>query len=118
MERTEWVEHAEHMMQQMSETATKYTYSFSYWSVLIQRYNAEPKTIVITGNEAGKRRQELRNYFMPESYILTSEKEIFEVPILKDKNISDESLIFVCTHQACLAPVNTIGETLQIIAKK
>jgi uncharacterized protein len=117
MERAAWIEQAEHMLQQMSETAAKYTYSFSYWSILIQRYVAEPKTIVITGKASKERREELRNYLLPDCYVVTSEKEISDMPILKDKRISDESLIFVCTHQACLAPVHTVGETLQIVTK-
>jgi uncharacterized protein YyaL (SSP411 family) len=111
------VEQAENMLQQMSETATKYGYSFSYWGMLIQRYMQEPKTIVITGPESREQREELRGSLLPDCYIITSEKEISEVPILKDKKICDESLIFVCTHQACLAPVHTVGETLQTITK-
>jgi uncharacterized protein YyaL (SSP411 family) len=59
--------------------------------------------------------KDLQNHYIPHCYTLTSQKEISDIPVLKEKNLSGESIIFVCTQQACLSPVRSIEETLQLL---
>ena len=115
MERNDWLEQSEYMVRQMAETATRYTYSFAYWAMLVQRYGKEPKTIVCAGDEAESMAQALRSKYLPECYLVTSRKEISDIGILKEKNFLQESLIFVCTRQACLPPVRRVEESLQLL---
>ena len=115
MERNNWLEQAAYMLQQLSETTARYTYSFGYWASLLQRYTMEPRTIVCAGEESGKMYKDLQNHYLPHCYTLTSQKEISDIPVLKEKNLSGESIIFVCTQQACLSPVRSIEETLQLL---
>lgn len=116
MERSDWLEQASYMAKKMSETAGRYIYSFAYWGSLIQRYTIGPHTMITTGRQAKGNHRTLLNRFLPHVYTLTSKKEISEVPILKGKSFSGESLIFVCTQQACLAPVSSIEESLQLVS--
>ena len=115
MERSDWLEHAAYMLQQMASTAGRYIYSFSYWGILLQRYANNLKTVVCTGSKAAAFSRDLSQKSAPHAYVLTVEKEIFEVPLLTGKKNSEEILIFVCTQQACLQPVHSIEETLHLI---
>jgi len=115
MENSEWMEHALFMLQKMSDTAMRYTYSFGYWSLLLQRYAANMKVAVCTGKGAAKLAEELRNSFIPHCFIVTSEKEIFDIPVVREKFLTDGLLIFVCTQQSCLSPVTNAAEALQLI---
>lgn len=116
MERNDWLEQASYMVAQMGSTALRYTYSFGYWAMLLQRYAAGPRTAVCFGPLKSLHAKQLQRMFLPQCYVLTSEKEISDVPVLKQKYFSGQSLIFVCTQQACLAPVQSVAESLQLIS--
>ena len=115
MERSEWTEQAWIMLSKMSDTATRYSYSFGYWALLLQRHAAGMKTVVCAGADAAQLLRELQANFLPHCYILTSQKEISILPILENKFFAGKMYIFVCTEQACLSPVNTVNEALGLI---
>jgi uncharacterized protein YyaL (SSP411 family) len=114
-ERSDWSERASYMLQQVTTTCTRYTYSFAYWAMLLQRMVKGVKTVVCTGEEAHKMALQVLKRYVPHGYIVTSEKEIFDLPLLRDKYISGKSLIFVCRQDACLSPVSDIKAALHII---
>jgi len=116
LERTNWIERGVSMLQQMGETVQKHPSSFAHWAVLLQRLAAGPKTVVSSGDEGGIHHSELQKRFLPHCFLLTSEKEISDLPVLKGKNFSGESLIFVCTREACLAPVRSVEDCLRVIS--
>lgn len=116
MEKTEWMEHAYYMLQQMASTASRYTYSFSWWAMLLQRYAKGMKAVVVTGSEAHILQKQLLAHFLPHTYIFTSKKEISDVAIANLKFFTNENLIFVCTHQACLPPTADLASALASIS--
>lgn len=115
MEESAYNEQASFMLQKISSTTLRYTYSFGYWAILLQRNVKSIKSVICTGVDATKTSNEIRKYFIPEGYLLTSGKEIFDLPVFKDKKSAVETLIFVCTQQACLAPATNITEALALL---
>jgi len=115
MENSQWVAQAGLMINKMKETASRYSYSFGYWALLLQRQAVGMKTVVCAGVGAQKLSRELQSNYVPQAYLLTSQKEIFELPILEKKFFADKMYIFVCTEQACLSPVHSVREALIIL---
>ena len=115
MENSGWTQQAGLMLSKMSETATRYSYSFGYWAILLQRRVIGIKTVVCTGITANEYRRELQANYLPHTYIVTSQKEIFDIPVLEKKFFADKMYIFVCTEQACLSPVYSINEALSFL---
>lgn len=115
MERSDWVGQAGLMLSNMSDTAARYSYSFGYWALLLQRHAHGMKTVVISGKGAVGTRKEVQKNYLPQAFLLTLEKEIFELPILEKKYFADKMYTFVCSEQACLSPVSTVNEALQLI---
>jgi uncharacterized protein YyaL (SSP411 family) len=113
MDRSDMTEQAEHMLRQMVSNAEGYTYSFSQWALQMQRHSRGLKTVCITGNEAQRKRSELLRYYIPNSYVVTSEKEIFDLVILEGKKIPNKTYIFVCTQTACLEPQEEVQQALR-----
>src|SRR5690606_7328024 len=105
MEEVGWQAQAMEMMGRMAGTAARYTVSFSYWATLLQRVAHGIKLVAMTGERALQHRQELAAYHLPHMFILTSKKEISDLPVLQKKYLRGESPIFVCSLQACYAPV-------------
>ncbi len=115
MEHFGWMEQAEIMLRNMAATASRYAYSFAYWGQLLQRRHQGIKTVVCSGREAGQAARKLTQGFVPHCFLLTCEKEISEVPVLTGKKIDGDLYIFVCSERACLAPVVSVEEVLDLI---
>ena len=115
MEAGEWIEKAGLMWQHMTDTTVRYSYSFGYWAIMLQRQVMGLKTLICAGGDADKERRELFENYLPHVYTLTSKKEIFELPILEKKIFAGKMYIFVCTEQACLSPVSIVTEALRLV---
>jgi len=115
MENSQWIEQAGLMLSKMRDTASRYSYSFGYWALLLQRHVMGMKTVVCSCKTALKFLHEVQSKYHPQAYLVTSQKEIFELPILEKKFFADKMYIFVCTEQACLSPVHSVEEVLVIL---
>jgi uncharacterized protein YyaL (SSP411 family) len=112
----EWVERAKKMLHQMADTAMRYGYSFGYWSLLLQRQVAGMKTVVCAGVNAGKLALQMREYYLPQAYLLVTEQEAAVLPVFEKKFFGGKMYIFVCTEQACLSPVSSAEEAFYLAA--
>ena len=115
MENSLWVQQAGLMLRNMSDTTTRYSYSFGYWALMLQRHVIGMKTVVCSGITANEYRKELQANYLPQAFIVTSQKEISELVVFEKKFFADKMYIFVCTEQACLSPVNSVNEALPLL---
>lgn len=115
MERQEWMEQAKEMLQKINSMTSRYPYSFGYWGILLQRYTIGLKVITITGQGFEGMRGRIGAEFLPEAYIVSSKKEISELPVLENKKNAAELYIFVCTEFSCKAPVNDLESVLSLV---
>ena len=117
MGQNKWIERALMMLGQMSDTSVRYGLSFGYWALLLQRHAEGLKTVICTGRQAALYKREMQAKYQPQAYILTSQKEISEVPIFEKKFFEDKLYIFVCSEQACLSPVSSVDEAFQLLSR-
>jgi uncharacterized protein YyaL (SSP411 family) len=113
--RTEWQEQAMELLSVMASAAMRYPSSFGYWATLLQRAAAGIRLVVATGPAARQHAAALSALFLPQAFLLTSEKEISDLPVLEGKFFPGESPIFVCSLQACHAPVYDITAALPLL---
>ncbi len=114
-ENTVWIEQAKKMTEKMIDSTIRYSYSFGNWAINFQRQIAGIKTIVCASANANTIGKEIRKIYMPEVFLLTSEKEIFEIQVMKNKFFSDKVSIFVCSENACMSPLETVTDVLKQI---
>jgi len=115
MERQDWLEQCYRMLEQMAQTTMRYTYSFGYWALLLQRYAAGIKTVVCTGADSADMAVSVRKNYLPQCYVLTANSKKMQIPILAGKYFETTSVIFVCTQDACLAPVSDVHDAIRLI---
>ena len=115
MEKNDWIEQAGIMLRNMVDTATRYSYSFGYWAILLQRHVIGMKTVICAGVDARAQGAKIRAKYLPQAFLLTCEKEISNLPIFEKKFFGDKMYIFVCTEQACLSPVSSVDEAFYLI---
>ncbi|MFN4246680.1 MAG: thioredoxin domain-containing protein [Flavipsychrobacter sp.] len=111
MDNAAWLEQAYAMLLRIAGTAHRYTYSFSYWATLLQQYTIGYKTAVCTGGQASYLHQRL----LPALYIITSQKEISDIPLLKNKFEWSQDSIFICTTDSCLPPTRLAADVLKYL---
>ncbi len=116
MSRTDWCERAESMIYNLAETISRYSYSFGYWAMLLQQQVRQVKTIICSGPGAVEEMRKMQSKWVPEAYFFTFDKEISELPLLENKFFAGKMYIFVCSGQACLSPVNSASDALQLIS--
>lgn len=116
LSQSEWIERAGRMLAAMAGTVARYSYSFSFWAILIQRKIQGMRTIVCASPHAVDFRREMLENYLPQAYLVTSAKKISELPIVEKKYFDSGMSIFVCSEEACLSPVNTIKEALLLLS--
>jgi len=80
----------------------------------IQRLVAGGKVAVCSGDGAENAVNELAAQVMPHLFLLACKKEISELPLFNGKYVEGPLSIFVCSEEACLAPVGSVEEALAI----
>ncbi len=110
-----WMERSELMLKNISGTTEKYSYSFSYWALLLQRKLKGWKTVVIAGTEANSYYTTIASNYIPQAFLLTLQKEISILPLFEKKYFAGKMSIFVCSEQACLSPVSAVDEAISLI---
>lgn len=87
---------ADKMIDSMSDTALRYSYSFGYWAQLLQRRAMGMKTVICSGINAKEYAGRLHGYTLPQCYIVALNKDTYELPVLEKKFFADKMYIFVC----------------------
>ena len=105
------------MLQRMAGTTIRYSYSFGYWALLLQRNIIGMKTVVCASSSANDFRKGMQEKYLPQAYLVTSVKKISELPIIEKKYFAGKMLIFVCSENACLSPVSTVNEAFSLVNK-
>ena len=87
---------------------------YSQWAQLITKEAYSYKEVVIIGPEAQKSNQEIQQNYLPNVLFQISNKPS-KLPLLKDRFLKKETLIYVCEDKVCLRPSETVTEALKQI---
>lgn len=88
------------------------TKSFSNWARLLLWQVYPPNEVVIAGPGSLDLRKSLMMEFLPGALVMGSMGNS-TLPLLKDKNAGNSTLIYVCEHGVCYKPVETVEAALE-----
>ena len=88
--------------------------NYSQWAQLISKITYSYKEVVIVGPEAQKFNKELQKNYLPNVIFQISDQNS-DLPLLKDRHIKDQTLVYVCKDKVCLRPSETPSEALKQI---
>ena len=91
-------------------------YFFSNWLDLMLNFTNPFYEVVISGENAKEKLKELNNHYLPNILSCYSNRNS-ELPLLKNRFISDETYIYVCINNSCKLPVEKVSETLSLLEK-
>ncbi len=110
-ENKEYTDIAKQMMINMKDQLLENGPYHSNWGRLMLSFIHEPSEVVITGSSAHELRQTLDKHFLP-GIILAGGTKPGSLPLMRDRFIEGENLIYICRNNVCQLPVKTVNEAL------
>jgi len=102
------------MLEIMNYRILNFPQSSGNWACLALEMGLSHHVIAIVGEDAEARVNEINRHFIPNALVVGSTGPS-ETPYLKGRYLSGETLIHICTENACFAPVETVDKALQLL---
>lgn len=99
------------MTSRIALQATKHSSAFTRWASVMLDQVRPFHTIVITGPECMARADELRK-LPPPGLFFCGSKDESRLPILKNRYVEGETLIYLCTGNECRMPTSSVEEII------
>jgi uncharacterized protein len=101
-----WREKTFKMLISLGNAIVRYPSSFGLWASLLMEVVSSSAEIAILGDNAPEMLKEVSGFYIPHKVMMASTVEMDDFPLLRDKMLTGETLIYVCKDYACLQPLN------------
>ncbi|MBS1920238.1 MAG: thioredoxin domain-containing protein [Bacteroidetes bacterium] len=116
-EKIDWRQRSINVITSLGKAIVKYPSSFGFWACLYQEVTTGTEEIVVIGEKALVQHTQLLKYYIPQSIIISSIFSDNNFPVLADKPVTQEDLIYLCRNFSCLPPVKSPKELISLINK-
>ncbi len=107
----EYTRMARQMLVNVKEDVQKNTAYYSNWAQLENWFVYPPNVVAIAGEKAVELRQEMDMHYLPGVLFCGGIREGM-LPVLKDKVVEGETIIYVCQEKTCKRPVKEAAAAL------
>ena len=104
---------AQQMLANVYDGMEMYGSSYSNWGSLLLNIVNDYYQVSIIGNESQQMSLDLQKNYLPN--VLFAGGNDLSIPVLADKKIDNETIIYVCYDGTCLAPSKSIEEVIRIV---
>jgi uncharacterized protein YyaL (SSP411 family) len=118
LDKPQWGEMAEKMVNSIGEVAIKYPTSFGIWLSLIYETINGTSEIAVVGTEHRALLSQIQKSFIPNKVVMSSTGPNEKYPLLAGKKVEGKTHIFLCRKYACQKPVTTLNELLSLLSVK
>ena len=105
---------AKQMLKNVLPEVARYPSGFSNWLGLLENYRNPFYEVAIVGDDAIDKSLKFRANYLPNTMVASSAKND-SLPLLSNRYIEDETLVFVCQNYTCKLPVAEIEAALKLI---
>jgi uncharacterized protein YyaL (SSP411 family) len=105
---------ARQMLHNVSPKMPAYGAGYSNWGDLLLNYTGDYYEVALVGEEALTKAKAIQKHYIPNKLIAGSVKAN-ALPLLKDRYMDGQTLIYVCVEQACKLPTSKVAEALALI---
>ncbi len=111
-----YLEISDQMLSNLSSEIMSSPSGYTNWLTLYLNRSNPYYEVAVVGENAKAKLQELQSYYLPNILVSGTLTES-NLPLLKNKYIEDETLIYVCVNGTCKLPVSTVEEAIGQISK-
>ena len=109
-----YAETASTMLNNVLPELKQYPGSFSNWIDLMLNYTNNYYEVAVVGEDAKEKIKAINQTFLPNKLIIGSTEDN-DLPLLKNRYVEDETLIYVCVNKACKLPVSEVDSAIDFI---
>jgi uncharacterized protein YyaL (SSP411 family) len=113
-ENEEYMQMSRKMLNNVLPEIESYGAGYSNWAMLMLWFTQPFYEVVIVGKSVNEKRKQFNKHYLPNAIFAGKEKES-DMPLLKNRFVEDETLIYVCTNKTCMKPVKELEEALKQI---
>ena len=105
---------ARKMVSYFADDFIRYPMAYSNWGNLMLKYLTPFYEVAICGSNAKSVLKEMQNEFFP-NVLWAISKHKSDVPLLKERFVPNEGLIYVCQKGVCQLPVKTVEDAKKLL---
>ncbi len=117
LEKPEYLNIAQRMLNLVSSNMADYPSGYSNWSQLMLNLTGNHFEVAIVGENAISLLKELQNNYLPNVIFCAGTSEN-GLTLLQNRYVPGKTLIYICQDKSCQLPVETVVEALAIIRTK
>jgi uncharacterized protein YyaL (SSP411 family) len=111
-ERDDLSEISRRMLMNMADQVSKYPSAYTHWANAMLNLVFPFHTLAITGKDSIEKLKKINKAYHPNVFCCGSDKE-GSLPILQNRYIDGETLLYLCTGKECRMPTNSVEEILK-----
>lgn len=108
-----YTQFAKQMLANVYEGMEMYGSGYSNWSSLMMQIVNDYYHLSVVGPNAMEKCSELQKHYLPN--VLFSGGMDVSLPVLSDKQLTDETMLYVCYDGTCLLPTKDVQEALRLV---
>jgi uncharacterized protein YyaL (SSP411 family) len=110
-ENDKYLEISSQMMHTMQTQVVKWGSSYSNWCMLLLNYTTPFYEVAIAGTDANQFALAFGAFYLPGKMLIGS-TGASELPLLENKLVKGETMIYVCINKTCRVPVRQVAEAI------
>lgn len=111
----EWKKRSGDMVTSLGQAIVRYPTSFGCWNCLLLEIITGTIEIALLGKEFHEIHKELLNQFIPHRILMASTIETDQFPLLAEKHVTIQPLMYICKNFSCFKPVVSVDEAIDQI---
>ncbi len=113
-ENEEYIVKSKKMLNNMLSEIVNYGSGYSNWAMLLLNYTQPFYEVAIVGKAVDEKRKAFNKHYRPNRIFVGSVSES-RLPLLKNRYVEGQTMIYVCTNKTCNEPVIEVSEALKQI---
>jgi uncharacterized protein YyaL (SSP411 family) len=113
-ENEKYIDISRKMLNYVTQEIISYGAGYSNWASLLLFFTLPFYEVVIIGKDAPKKMKKFNRYYLPNTIFAGDENES-SLPLLKNRYMNNNTLIYVCENKTCQLPVNEVSEAVKSI---
>lgn len=112
--KAQYEEQARQMLSHVKSRTLDYGESYFNWARLLLKFSEPFYEVALCGPHASEKYRELSEAYRPQVLFIHSPTSS-DLPLLKNRYVEGETLIYVCQKGACQRPVSEVNAALELI---
>ncbi|TAN10920.1 MAG: thioredoxin domain-containing protein [Chitinophagaceae bacterium] len=107
---TSYIDISQEMLSQVMKAIPSGVPYFSNWAKLLGIMQKGPYEVAIMGRHAVEKDHAIQQYYLPDALLMGGDTE--NLPLLRDKSVKGQTIIYVCENKVCKLPVTEVKDAL------